>query len=59
MALFIIENILLIVHAIVAHDQYDIIFEELLFAIISIVLSIILVYMLTRAKRIYKENKDV
>ncbi|MFV9924741.1 MAG: hypothetical protein AB8U93_03410 [Francisella endosymbiont of Hyalomma scupense] len=59
MALFIIENILLIFHAIVAHDQYDIIFEELLFAIISIVLSIISVYMLTRAKRIYKENKDV
>ena len=59
MALFIIENILFIVHAIAAHDQYDIVFEELLFAIISTVLSTISVYMLTRAKRIYKENKDV
>ncbi|AEE26946.1 hypothetical protein [Francisella hispaniensis] len=59
MALFIIENILFIVHAIAAQHQYDIVFEELLFAVISIILSTISVYMLNRAKRIYKENKDV
>ncbi|AXH30732.1 hypothetical protein CGC44_07805 [Francisella opportunistica] len=59
MALFIIENILLIAHSLATQHQYEVIFEEILFAIISIVLSTIAVYMLTRAKRIYKENKDV
>ncbi|MWX92353.1 hypothetical protein [Francisella tularensis] len=59
MALFIIENILFIAHAIAAQHKYDIVFEEVLFATISIVLSAIAVYILTRAKRIYKENSDV
>lgn len=57
MALFIVENVVFITHAWVAKIEYQIFVEEIICALISIVLSCVAVFMLTRAKIIYKENK--
>lgn len=58
MALFVVENVLFIHHALSVKATYEVLFEEVMCAMISIVVSIIAIYILSRAKRIYKENKE-
>ncbi|AFJ43131.1 hypothetical protein [Francisella orientalis] len=57
MALFIVENGVFILNALTGAVKHKIAVEEISFATISMVLSCIAVFMLTRAKRIYMENK--
>ncbi|AIT09417.1 membrane protein [Candidatus Francisella endociliophora] len=58
MALFIIENIVFITHAWFAKIRHEIFVEEVACASICIVFGCIAIFVLTRAKRIYKESKD-
>ncbi|GMN89173.1 hypothetical protein [Francisella sciaenopsi] len=57
MALFIVENGVFILNALTGAVKHETAAEEISFATISIVLSCIAVFMLTRAKRIYMESK--
>lgn len=57
MALFIVENAVFILNAMTGVVKHEVAIEEISFASVSIVLSCIAVFMLTRAKRIYMESK--
>ena len=58
MALFMIENVFFIFHELVVVKEYTILVEEIVCAIISILISIIAIYILTKTKRIYKEKES-
>lgn len=57
MALFIVENVIFIIYACFAKIEHEVFVEEVVCASICIIFSCIAIFMLTRAKRIYKENK--
>ncbi|MED7818818.1 MULTISPECIES: hypothetical protein [unclassified Francisella] len=56
MALFLIENVLFIAHALVAKQGHEQLVEEVTCATVSIILSLIAIYILTHSKRVYKER---
>ncbi|WP_150467899.1 hypothetical protein [Francisella sp. SYW-9] len=56
MALFLVENVLFIAHALVSSIEHEQLLEEISCATISIILSIIAIYILTHSKKVYKER---
>ena len=59
MSLFVIENVSFIFHELVIVTEYNILVEEIICASISILISMVAIYVLTKTKRIYKERKNV
>ena len=59
MSLFVIENISFIFHELVIVTEYNILVEEIVCATISILISMVSIYILTKTKRIYKERGNV
>ncbi len=58
MALFLIENVFFIFYEWLVVTEYNILVEEVGCAVVSILISMMAIYILTRAKRIYKEKKN-
>jgi hypothetical protein len=56
MALFLIENVFFIFHELVIVKEYNVLVEEIIYATISIFISMVAIYILTKTKRIYKEK---
>ena len=58
MALFLIENVFFIFHELVVVKEYNVLVEEIICATISILISMVAIYILTKTKRIYKEKEN-
>ena len=58
MAVFMIENVFFIFHELVVVKEYNVLIEEVACAVISILISMVAIYILTKTKKVYKGKKD-
>ncbi len=58
MALFIIQNVVFIFRALTLQHNHDVLIEEIICSCVSIVLSMFAIFILTKAKKVYKDRKN-